>query len=54
MEKTVTSATCVLFEDSQSDRCEVVSHCMVLVCISLMISNVEYLHVTLINFIQVK
>ena len=31
-----------LFDDSHSDRCEAIAHC-VLICISLMIGDVEHL-----------
>ena len=34
---------CGLFDDSHSDRCDVISHCG-FICISLMISDAEYLH----------
>ena len=37
-----TSVICVLFEASHSDRCEEISHCD-LICISLIISDVEHL-----------
>ena len=36
-----TFVICVLFDDSHSDRCEVIST-VVLICISLMISSVEH------------
>ena len=38
---------CRLFNDRNSDRCEVVSHCC-LICISLIISNVEHLFMCLL------
>ena len=34
---------CRLFDDGHSDQCEVISHCRVLICISLIISNVKHL-----------
>ena len=37
-----TSVICGLFDNSYSDRCEVIAHCG-LVCTSLMISNAEHL-----------
>ena len=42
-----TDVICVLFEDSHSDRCEVISHCG-LICNFLMVSDVEYLFMCLL------
>ena len=33
---------CRFFDDGHSVLCEVISHCIVLICISLMISDVEH------------
>ena len=38
----------VCFDDSHSDRCEVISHSLVLVCISLMIHDAEHLFLCLL------
>ena len=38
---------CGLFDDGHSDRCEVISHC-ILSCISLIMSNVEHLFMCLL------
>ena len=32
-----------LFDDGHSDQCEVISHCSVLICLSLIMSDVEHL-----------
>ena len=39
---------CRLFDDGHSDQCEVISHCRVLICISLIISNVKHLFMCLL------
>ena len=38
----------VSFDDSHSDRCEVISHTLLLVCISLMIHDAEHLFLCLL------
>ena len=42
-----TLVICNLFDDSHSDRCEVIFHCF-LICISLIISDVEHLFLCLL------